>query len=96
MQMRNEIISLLMFLLVICTYFADESKTKFPLRKFLDKYCRKAVLYQEYVICKVESKITPKYKSKIILNTLSIPIDKNLVQFGTINGIYPKNFYRQI
>lgn len=94
--MINEIISLLMFLLVICTYFAYESKTKFPLWKSLHKSFHLEVLPQVCVLCKVESKITPIYKLKKILNTLSIPIDKNLVQFGTSDGKYPKNFYRQI
>lgn len=89
--MSLENISLLLLLLVICKYFEYISKLKFR------KWDLMMIIYilkdTPYI---VESNLVPKYKLKVILNTVSIPIDTNLVRFDTGNGIYPKNFYRQI
>ncbi len=89
--MSLENISLLLLLLVICKYFEYISKLKFQ------KWNLMMIMYilkdTPYI---VESNLVPKYKLKVILNTVSIPIDTYLVRFDTDNGIYPKNFYRQI
>jgi len=82
MQMILENISLLLLLLVIGKYFGHESNAKFRLgNTFLGLY---SIIYVPEI---VESNLVPKYKLKVILNTVSIPIDAYLVRFDTNNGI---------
>jgi len=82
MQMILENISLLLLLLVINKCFEYISKIQFQkLVLMLSVYNLKDALD------KVESNLIPKYKLKVILNTVSIPIDTYLVRFDTDNRI---------
>jgi len=82
MQMILENISLLLLLLVIRKCFEYISKIQFQkLVLMLSVYNLKDALD------KVESNLIPKYKLKVILNTVSIPIDTYLVRFDTDNRI---------
>jgi len=82
MQMILENISLLLLLLVIRKCFEYISKIQFQkLDLMLSIYNLKNALD------KVESNLIPKYKLKVILNTVSIPIDTYLVRFDTDNRI---------
>ena len=82
MQMILENISLLLLLLVIRKCFEYISKIQFQkLVLMLSVYNLKDALD------KVESNLIPKYKLKVILNTVAIPIDTYLVRFDTDNRI---------